>query len=174
MTHVLASPTPVAVRRGRKSAGSTWSGLAAIAAFAGRVPDGAARFLVAGGLSSLLNWLVRFPLSLAMPFDLAVSLAYAIGMILGFVLYRSWVFPGSTLPLGTQLMRFVAVNVLGFALVVVCAKLFVALLSIGGLMSLGEAEAAGHAFAIVTGAVVNFIGHRTVTFARRRIATPLA
>ncbi len=135
-----------------------------------RMPDGAARFLVAGGLSSLVNWLVRFPLSVVMPFMAAVALAYAVGMVIGFKLYRSWVFPGSTLSIGAQAVRFVAVNALGLATVVVSARLFVLVLSLGDLLSVGHAEALAHGAAIVTGAVVNFIGHRAVTFARRRRA----
>ncbi|HEX4765300.1 MAG TPA: GtrA family protein [Lichenihabitans sp.] len=137
-----------------------------------RVPEGAARFLVAGGLSSLVNWLVRFPLSAVMPFMGAVALAYAVGMAVGFALYRSWVFPGSTLPLGAQAVRFVAVNALGLATVLVAARLFVPVLGLGDLLSIAHAEALGHGLAIASGAVVNFIGHRAVTFARRRLAAP--
>ena len=131
------------------------------------VPEGAARFLVAGGLSSLVNWLVRFPLSTMMPFLGAVALAYAVGMAAGFMLYRSWVFPGSTLPFGTQAIRFVAINTLGLGTVLLAARLFVPVLGLGDLLSLAHAEALGHGAAIATGAVVNFIGHRAVTFARR-------
>ncbi len=137
-----------------------------------RVPEGAARFLVAGGLSSLVNWLVRFPLSAVIPFMGAVALAYAFGMAVGFMLYRSWVFPGSTLPLGTQAVRFLAVNALGLATVLVSARLFVPMLGLGGPLSLAHAEALGHGAAIATGAVVNFIGHRAVTFARRGLTAP--
>lgn len=130
------------------------------------LPAGAPRFLVAGGLASLVNWLVRFPLSLVLPFGTAVGAAYAVGMLVGFVLYRSWVFPGSTLPLAAQIGRFVLVNAAGLAVVVMGAKGLVAVLMTGGLPG-GPAEAAAHAGAIVLGALVNFAGHRALTFARR-------
>ena len=130
-------------------------------------PGGPARFLVAGGLASGLNWLVRFPLSAVLPFVPSVALAYALGMSVGFVLYRSWVFPGSTLPLGQQLMRFVFVNLGGLAAVVLGAKAVLAALSCTGFAAVGPAEAVAHALAIVLGALVNFAGHRALTFARR-------
>ena len=37
-----------------------------------RVPAESLRFLLAGGLATLVNWLIRFPLSLILPFDAAV------------------------------------------------------------------------------------------------------
>ncbi len=132
------------------------------------LPAGAPRFLVAGGLASSVNWLVRFPLSLVLPFGLAVAAAYAAGMLVGFVLYRSWVFPGSTLPLAAQVGRFLLVNAAGLAAVVIGAKGLVAALLSTGRVPHGAAEASAHAGAIVLGALVNFAGHRALTFARRR------
>ena len=137
------------------------------------VPEGAPRFLVAGGLSSLLNWLVRFPLSLLMPFQMAVGLAYGVGMVLGFALYRSWVFPGSNLPLSSQIPRFVAVNAAGLVTVMAASSALVTVIGRSGLMPLSVAEGMSHATAIVLGAVINFIGHRAISFARRgRLGMP--
>jgi len=44
-----------------------------------------------GGLAAAINWLVRFPLSAVMPLNLAVVLAYLIGMSSGFLLYRPFI-----------------------------------------------------------------------------------
>lgn len=134
------------------------------------VPADAARFLLAGGLASLVNWLARFPLSLVLPFDLAVGTAYVVGMALGFWLYRAWVFPGSALPLSTQLGRFIAVNALGLAVVLIGARLLVEAIDASGFAPVGVVEAAAHGAAIMLGAAVNFLGHRALTFARRRAA----
>lgn len=138
-----------------------------LSALARQVPEGAPRFLVAGGLASLVNWLARFPLSLVMPFQMAVGLAYGIGMILGFALYRSWVFPGSALRLVSQILRFAAVNAAGLLTVVAGSSLLVAVIGRSGLMPLSAAEGVAHATAIVLSAAINFIGHRTTSFARR-------
>lgn len=145
-----------------------------ISTLADRVPPGACRFLVAGGIASLINWLVRFPLSLALPYGAAVAVAYGVGMVASFGLYRSWVFPGSPLPLGTQILRFVMVNAAGLTAVVTGAHCLVALIAGTGLVGLPVAEAAGHGGAIVLGAVVNFVGHRAITFARSALASRVA
>jgi energy-coupling factor transport system substrate-specific component len=131
-----------------------------------RIPPEVLRFLVAGSLAAGLNWLVRFPLSMALPFGAAVALSYAIGMTAGFVLYRRWVFAGSSISPVAQFTRFVAVNAVT-ALIVLAAAVILA----GGLQQMGLsmqwAEACGHATAIAIGAGVNFFGHKFVSFAGR-------
>ena len=139
-----------------------------LAALAARVPAGAPRFLLAGGIASLLNWLVRFPLSAVLPFEAAVALAYGAGMVVGFALYRSWVFPGSRLPLGAQLGRFLGVNAAGLGVVILAAAALVPVFAWRGFLPAPAAEGLAHGLAIVLGAVVNFAGHRALTFARRR------
>ena len=127
-----------------------------------RLPQGL-RFLLAGGFAAAVNWLVRFPLSLAMPYGLAVLVAGAIGMTIGFVIYRHYVFPGSGRAPTRQVRDFIAVNLC--ALVAVTA---VAILLKDGLFPwLGFAlapDAVAHAIGIAAGALANFVGHRQVTF----------
>jgi len=129
------------------------------------VSNDAARFLVAGSFAAAVSWLVRFPLSMIMPFGAAVACAFFIGMGVGFGLYRIWVFPGSHLPLKTQIGRFLAVNAAG-ALVVFLGSIGLLRLLTGASMQLATAEALAHGIAIGLGAVVNFFGHRALTFAR--------
>ena len=74
-----------------------------------------ARFLVAGGIAALVNWLVRFPVELVLPYFAALLVATCIGMTCGFLLYRAWVFPGSTRPLSRQVRDFILVNLTGQA-----------------------------------------------------------
>ena len=136
-----------------------------------RVPPGLPRFLLAGGAISAVNWLTRFPLSLVLPFWIAVAVAYAVGMIWGFELYRRWVFPGSTLPLGAQVLRFIGVNLAGMATVIGGAAVLVALLR-PTVLSPAAAEGLAHGVAIVAGAAVNYLGHRAITFARARLGPP--
>lgn len=57
------------------------------------------RFVLAGGVAAAINWLVRFPLSALMAFLPAVLLASAIGMLAGFIAYRTFGFPGSKRPM---------------------------------------------------------------------------
>jgi energy-coupling factor transport system substrate-specific component len=122
------------------------------------------RFLIAGGFATLVNWLIRFPLSTFLPFEVAVAIAYAIGMIIGFALYSCWVFPPSPIPLAGQIARFIAVNAAGAAVVITTAPALASLIANGGL-PLSIAFAIGHAVAIVFGAIVNYLGHKLITFA---------
>ena len=121
------------------------------------------RFLVAGGIAALVNWLVRFPIELAVPYFAALLLATSMGMACGFVLYRSWVFPGSTRSLAGQIRDFILVNLTGQAMMLTIATIARQLLlavQVGPLI----AGAAAHTLGIAVGAIVNYLGHRHLTF----------
>lgn len=133
-------------------------------AFPLRVPAESLRFLLAGGLATLINWLVRFPLSLILPFDGAVATAYVFGMFIGFFLYRHWVFPPTTLGLSGQVVRFVAINVMGAGVAIVTAPQL-AVIAVRSGLSHQTSLALGHAAALALGALVNYFGHKLVTFA---------
>lgn len=123
------------------------------------------RFLLLGGFAAAVNWLVRFPLSLIMPMGWAVVVAYAIGMTVGFQLYRTWVFPGSIRPVWQQTQVFVAVNLIGAAVVLGITLTLLSLLEPLALPAFVR-EGLAHGIAIGLGAAVNFIGHKTLTFRR--------
>jgi putative flippase GtrA len=125
-------------------------------------PEG--RFLIAGGIAALVNWLVRFPVELVLPYFAALLVATCIGMTCGFVLYRAWVFPGSTRPLRQQIRDFIIVNLTGQATMLAVATLLRQLLISVGVWTV-LAGASAHALGIAVGAIVNYLGHRHVTFA---------
>lgn len=122
------------------------------------------RFLIAGGSAALLNWLVRFPLSLVFPYTTALTAAQAIGMAYGFIIYRHWAFRSSgERPVITELRDFLAVNAAGATVTIV-----IAVVAKAGLMLLSIppslAEGVAHAGGITGGAIINFLGHKHVTF----------
>jgi energy-coupling factor transport system substrate-specific component len=121
------------------------------------------RFIIAGGVAAGVNWLARFPLELAMPFVPAVIAATLIGMLVGFISYRSFVFPGSARPLAGQIRDFVAVNLLGMAVTVVVAALMRHVI-LNVVDVLPGVNAVAHALGIAAGALANFFGHKRVTF----------
>lgn len=125
--------------------------------------DERVRFLFAGGAAALLNWLVRFPLSMFMPYAAAVSVAMVIGMVAGFVLYRNLVFKPSSRPLWLQIRDFIGVN-----LVAAVATVLIAVLLLNGPWwpSAWQPYAPGisHLAGIGFGAVINFFGHKLFTF----------
>jgi putative flippase GtrA len=121
------------------------------------------RFLLLGGLAAAINWLVRFPLSMVLPFSWAILVAYAIGMSAGFTLYRAFVFPGSDRAIAPQIAIFLIVNFVGAIIVwsVAIGLVDTVFPAIGyDFMPL----ATGHGIAIGVGAAANFIGHKFITF----------
>jgi putative flippase GtrA len=124
-----------------------------------------ARFLLVGGGAALANWLVRFPLSLFMPFPAAVAAAMIFGMVVGFYAYRKFVFIDSNRGLSEQLLAFIAVNAVSLGIVT-----GVSVLMLRGLVTLGAestyAPAVAHAVGIAVGALSNFYGHKAISFAK--------
>lgn len=120
-------------------------------------------FLLLGGLAAAINWGVRFPLSLFMPFPAAVFVAYTIGMAAGFALYRVFVFPSSVLPVRIQVVLFLIVNAVGAAIVmgVSLGLLHAVFPALGFAIYPG---AVAHGIGIAVGSVNNFIGHKYLTF----------
>lgn len=76
-----------------------------------------ASFLVTGGISAACNLGARFLMSRVMRYEFAVLLAYLIGMIVAFVLARTFVFEKNERDWQTQLVRFAVVNIFGLSLV---------------------------------------------------------
>ncbi len=74
-----------------------------------------ASFAVTGGIAAVCNLGVRFLLSRVMRYELAVLFAYLVGMVVAFVLARSFVFEKSGRGWHGQLARFAIVNLIGFA-----------------------------------------------------------
>ena len=69
------------------------------------------KFIVCGGISTLVNLLSRPLCSMIMPFALAVVVAYVIGSLVGFVLYKNVVYKSKGNTEG-EIIRFIAVNVI--------------------------------------------------------------
>jgi len=124
-----------------------------------------ARFLICGGSAAAVNWSSRFLWSLVLPFGAAVLCAYATGMVVAFILFRLFVFPGSQIELGTQVQRFIVVNLFGMAATWALANLLV-LWALPALGLTRGVEAIGHAIAIATPVATSWAGHRRLTFAK--------
>jgi energy-coupling factor transport system substrate-specific component len=122
-------------------------------------------FLLCGSLAAAINWLARLALSNWIGFEAAVVLAYAIGMIAGFMLYRSFVWPDAANSFKRQLAGFVAVNAASGLIVLITA---VGLVEAAALLVPRSAavEALAHAAAISVGAAANFVGHGLFTFGK--------
>lgn len=87
------------------------------------------KFIVCGGISTLVNLLSRPLCSMIMPFALAVVVAYIIGSLVGFVLYKNVVYKSKGNTEG-EIVRFIAVNAIGIVQTVLLAELFLWILAL--------------------------------------------
>ena len=122
-----------------------------------------AKFLVTGGIAAIVNIISRYLLSDLMLFEVAVTIAYLIGMTTAFFLAKLFVFPETGGSAQGKYARFALVNLLSLAMV---WGVSVGLLR--GLFPLinftWHAEMVAHVIGVVSPAVPSFWGHRNFTF----------
>jgi putative flippase GtrA len=111
-----------------------------------------AGFLVAGGIAAAANVGSRILFSRLVGLELAVILAYLVGMTVAFVLMRSAVFPPSAAPLARQAALFAAVTLL----------LARWLLPAAGVRS--HVEEIAHVAGVCVPIVTSFLGHKYLSF----------
>jgi putative flippase GtrA len=72
------------------------------------------RFVLSGGFAAGVNVASRWLLSAVIVYELAVAIAYLIGMMTAFLLARCFVFEPSPSPVVHQFGRFALVNIVAF------------------------------------------------------------
>ena len=124
------------------------------------------KFLLSGGTAALVNLVGRYVLNFVMPFEAAVVAAYFVGMIVAYMLMSRFVFGTSGRSVGSELRRFVLVNLVAFTLVwAISVGLARVLFPEIGLT--WHADDIAHFIGVSVPAVTSYIGHRFYTFARR-------
>lgn len=123
------------------------------------------RFLVAAGLSVPVNLGARVLFSRIVPYELAVLLSHAVGMVTAWALTRALVFGASGTSAGRELARFAAVNVVSAAVTWIVAVSLVRLV-LPALRWTFEPELTAHVAALAASSVAAFVGHRDFSFRR--------
>ena len=121
-------------------------------------------FVIAGGLSALLNFLVR--LFIRPYFDIVLSavLAYCVALVFAFFLYRRFVFPFSEIPLAVQGRRFLLIQLSCMPIVVM---IFSSLSKLFYFYGLGEfSEPLAHAISIGMPALITFLLYKLFVFVK--------
>jgi putative flippase GtrA len=121
------------------------------------------RFLIAGGLAAAANYSSRFGFSVWFSYEVAIVLAYLVGMTVAFVLMRSYVFEGRGKAVMPQAAKFVLVNVLAVLQTLVISLL----LARWALPAAGierHAEAIAHLVGVLVPVATSYAGHRFATF----------
>ena len=122
-----------------------------------------AGFLVAGGIAAAANVGSRILFSRLVGLELAVILAYLVGMTVAFVLMRAAVFPPSAAPIVRQVALFAAVNLAALLQTLVVTLLLARwLLPAAGIRS--HVEEIAHIVGVGVPIVTSFFGHKYLSF----------
>jgi putative flippase GtrA len=118
--------------------------------------------MLAGGVAAAANYGSRFVFSIWVPYAEAVVLAYAVGMVVAFVLMRGFVFGARQGALVPQIAKFAAVNALAVLQTLVISVVLARWLE----SSLGaeRAEACAHLVGVLFPIGTSYLGHKMATF----------
>lgn len=124
------------------------------------------RFVIAAGLSVPFNVASRVLFSIVLPFEIALILAHMVGMLVAYVLTRTFVFRSSLSRKSEELMRFAIVNIVSLLQTWVVA---IALLRLvfPYLSFATYPELCAHVIGLSTASVTSFFGHRMFSFQER-------
>ena len=128
-----------------------------------KVPRQFVRFLFAGGIAAAANYGSRFLFSHWVGYELAIILAYLVGMLVAFMLMRGHVFAAKGKALVPQVGKFIGINILA----VLQTLLISVLLARWWLPAMGiieHAEALGHLVGVLVPVVTSYFGHKLLTF----------
>ena len=101
--------------------------------------------------------------SRAMPFGPATLCAQLVGLVVGYSLYRAFVWSNTTRSVRASIAPFIAVNLASVA-VVLFVSLVVRTLLIKLFGATGLGDLLSHAIGILSRTDVSLVGHRTFTF----------
>lgn len=123
------------------------------------------KFLATGGIAALLNLLSRYLLNHVMSFEVAVAVAYLIGMTTAYILSRRFVFTESGRSMPSEFRRFAVVNLLALMLVWVISVVL-ARLVFPAVEFTWHADDVAHLIGVIAPALTSYLGHKRYTFAK--------
>jgi putative flippase GtrA len=121
------------------------------------------KFLGLGAVAAVANYSSRFAFDLVMAFEASVVLAYVVGMIVAFILFRKYVFGDAGDGMLRQVSRFAAVNSVGATIAVAVSSLFARLI----LPAIGwEAYpfSVAHMLGVMSPTLASYLGHKFFTY----------
>lgn len=121
------------------------------------------RFLLLGGFSAGVNVVARFVLQPLLGFEVAVAVAYVIGMVVAYNLFRIFVFGASERGVVSEAWRFTLVNLVSLALVWTIS-VGLARVVLPALNWTWHADDISHLIGVLSPAVTSWIGHKRYTF----------
>lgn len=119
-------------------------------------------FLVAGGTAALCNFGSRIVINKWLDFNISVILAYCLGMVVAYSLFRIFVFTERKTPVLSSTVKFVLVNVIA-----VIQTYFISVylnMFLQAHIDWSYTEEIAHAVGIVVPVITSFIGHKYFSF----------
>jgi putative flippase GtrA len=120
------------------------------------------RFLLAGGVAAAANYGSRFVFSLWLPYAWAIVCAYVVGMIVAFLLMRTFVFNATGRDLAPQVLKFIAINLLAVLQTVAISLALVRW--VFDPVGMPYAKAAAHLIGVLFPIGTSYVGHKLATF----------
>ena len=121
------------------------------------------KFVLVGSIAAAMNALSRLIFSLSFNLEIAVTLAYCVGMACAYTLSKFFVFEASGRSVHSELARFALVNV--FALIVVLGvTVFLARFAFPYFGFTWHADTIAHISGILAPVFSSFLGHKYFTF----------
>tara|TARA_A100000164_G_C21771577_1_gene706535 strand:- start:222 stop:623 length:402 start_codon:yes stop_codon:yes gene_type:complete len=120
-------------------------------------------FVLTGGIAALSNILSRLGLSKILQFELAIIIAYLIGMFIAYILAKKFVFFNSKKSIKSSLVGFTLINLLAIMqtwLVSIGIKAFL----INFVESIFITELVAHTSGVIVPVFTSFFGHKYISF----------
>lgn len=124
------------------------------------------RFLITGGISALVNLASRYVFNFFLPFSWSVILAYILGMLTAYNLFRLFVFSPSGRNVSSEVWRFVLVNLIALSIVWSVSMTLVCII-FPKIRFTWHPEDVAHFIGVLSPAVPSFIGHKFFSFQRK-------
>ncbi len=121
------------------------------------------QFLGIGGIAALANLCSRYLFNFVMPFEVAVVLAYVVGMVIGFFLFQKLLFGGGRIE-ARRVTRFIWVNIFGATLAWAVSSIMARQILPALAWSWHPYEIA-HLCGVAAPAITSFFLHKHYTFA---------
>lgn len=123
-----------------------------------------ATFLATGGCAALVNVLSRLAFQTVTPYEVAIPLAYLVGMMTAFVLAKLFVFESTGRALHVEYGRFALVNVVALIQVWAVSEAL-ARLALPALGWTWNAQTVAHVIGVLSPVLSSYYGHKRFSFA---------
>lgn len=121
------------------------------------------RFLYAGGIAAIVNFLSRIFFNLWFDFSTSVYLAFAVGLVTAFFFKKQFVFTEGKQSIMHSIGFFILVNIIGLlqTLAITMACFYYALPYLGIVKMTHEIS---HALGLIAPIITSYIGHKKLSF----------